>query len=303
MTDRRGETYKLPIADWPCADAAAWHQACHPRPGPFSPHQPRSPHTYSKYAKGWGIYLRYLQAQGQLDPGETPAQRVTLERLGGFFAMLKARGNADYTIVGRLEEMRGALRLMDPDADASVIVRPQAISVRQMLPMRRRQVFVPDARHVVLWAEAFRQSLTLANPEQRRLGVRDAVLIGIFASRGPRLRAVSGMRLGRHLFRHGEAWALFFDKTLMKGGRQELELPIDLRVSAMVERYVTVERAQLVAGQTHDAVWAAWHGRARGRCLPPQGTLESRKFPARLPRRGYRHFRRRTASRAALPGP
>lgn len=256
MTDQRlHETYKLPISGWPAADGAAWQQACHPQPGPFNLHKSRSPHTYAKYAKGWGIYLRYLQTQGQLDLGETPAQRITLERLAGFWTMLKARGNADYTIIGRFEELRGALRLMDPDADVSCIVRPQNVSIRQMLPMRRRQVFVPDARHVLLWAEAlFREAVTLQDPLQRQLQVRDAALIGIFASRGPRLRAVAGMRLGRHLVRRGNAWELFFDKQLMKGGRQELELPNDPRVNAMLERYITVERRELLTGQANDAV-------------------------------------------------
>jgi site-specific recombinase XerC len=254
--------YQLPVSAWPPTDAAAWHQACHPRPGPFSPHQPRSPHTYAKYAKGWGIYLRYLQTQGQLDRAAMPAQRITLERLGGFFAMLKARGNADYTIVGRFEELRGALRLMDPDADVSGIIRPQNVSIRQMLPMQRRQVFVPDARHVLLWAETlFRAALTLTDPKQRRLQVRDAALIGLLASRGPRLRTLSEMRLGRHLLRRGGAWELFFEKSVMKGGRQELELPNDPRVSAMLERYITVERLELLQGQTQDAVWVNRHGR------------------------------------------
>jgi hypothetical protein len=241
---------------------AAWQQACHPQPGPFSPHKRRSLHTYAKYAKGWGIYLRYLQSQNQLDPAETPVQRITLDRLAGFWTMLRARDNADYTIIGRFEELRGALRLMDPEADVSCIVRPQNVSIRQMLPMRRRQVFVPDARHVLLWAEAlFREALTLTDPLQRRLQVRDAVLIGVLASRGPRLRTLAGMRLGRHLIRRGDAWELFFDKPLMKGGRQELTLPNDPRVSVMLERYITVERQALLKGQTHDAVWVTKHGR------------------------------------------
>jgi hypothetical protein len=91
MTDRRHrETHKMPASEWPSADAAAWHQACHPRPGPFSPHKPRSPHTYCKYAKGWGIYLRYLQTQGQLDPAETPAYSPDLNPMEQVFAKLKA---------------------------------------------------------------------------------------------------------------------------------------------------------------------------------------------------------------------
>ena len=113
MTDRRHrEDYKLAVADWPPADAAAWAEDTNPQPGPFSRHQPRSSATYRKYAAGWGVFLWYLQTKGQLDPAETPLQRVTMERLAGFWSMLQARGNGGYTILTRFEELRGALRLM-----------------------------------------------------------------------------------------------------------------------------------------------------------------------------------------------
>lgn len=262
MTDRRHrEDYKLAVADWPATDAAAWHRACHPTPGPFSANPSRSPYTYRKYANGYGIYLWYLKCQGLLDPAERLADRVTIQRLGGFFAMLQQRGNADYTIVGRFDELRGAMRLMLPEEDFAFITRPQNISIRQRLHMERAVRFVPDFRHAVLWADTlFREALDLADPLHRQLQVRDAALIGILTSRGPRQRTVTGMRLGRHLIRVGDTWELFFDKTLMKGERTELALTNDPRINAILERYVAVERQELLGDQTHDFVWVTRHG-------------------------------------------
>ena len=175
--------------------------------------------------------------------------------------MLQQHGNAHYTIVGRFDELRGAMRLMYPENDFHFIVRPQNISIRQMLPMSRVVRIVPDFRHAMLWAETlFREALTLTDPEQRQRQVRDAALLGIVVSRGPRIRAVAGMRLGRHLIRSGGAWELFFDKSLMKGGRTELHLPNDPRINAILERYIAVKRQELLQGQPHNAVWVSIHG-------------------------------------------
>jgi hypothetical protein len=152
------------------------------------------------------------------------------------------------------------LRLMYPDRDLSFVIRPGGVSIRQQLQLNRRERFVPDSRHAELWAETlFRAALTLPDPEQRQRQVRDAALIGIMTSRAPRLRAMAGMRL-RHLRRVGEQWLLDFDPGLMKGGRSNLELPLSARVGAIVERYLAVERPELLGGQTHDSIWVAREG-------------------------------------------
>jgi hypothetical protein len=94
--------------------------------------------------------------------------------------------------------------------------------------------------------------------------VRDAALIGIMASRGPRLRAGGGIRL-RHLRRVGEHWHLYFDAGLMKGGRSRLELPLSARVAAIVARYIAVERQELLRGATHDMTSSGCPARAARR--------------------------------------
>ncbi|HEY1413394.1 MAG TPA: hypothetical protein VGF36_14710, partial [Rhodopila sp.] len=210
---------RLPLAAWPTVDAALWATACNPMPGPFSQTPQRSAATYRMYAQGYAGFLWHLQRQGQLDPAETPAQRVTLERLGSYHDHLVRSGVADYTLVARFDTLRGALRLMCPEDDFTVITRPGNVSIRQTLQMNRRPRFVPDSRHAELWAETlFHAALDLPDPAQRQKQVRDAALIGIIVSRAPRLRTVAGMRLGHNLRRRGENWELFFEAGLMKGG-------------------------------------------------------------------------------------
>jgi hypothetical protein len=130
-----------------------------------------------------------------------------------------------------------------------------------MLPMHRRPRFVPDSRDAELWAEAlFSEALSLSDPAARRLQIRDAAFIGMMASRAPRRRAAAGMRLGHNLRRAGDSWELFFDERLMKGGRSSLELPLGPRVGKIIERYIEVERRELLRGATHDFVWVTKFG-------------------------------------------
>jgi hypothetical protein len=272
---------RLPQAAWPTADAAVWTAACNPLPGPFSQTPKRTPATYRMYAQGYAGFLWHLQRQGQLDPAETPVERVTRERLASYHDHLVQSGVANYTLVARFDTLRGALRLMYPDSDFTFITKPGRVSIRQMLPMDRRTRFVPDSRHAELWAETlFHEALTLTNARQRQKQVRDAALIGIMASRAPRLRATAGMRVGRTLQRVGENWKLLFEEDLMKGGRSAHELPLGPRVAAIVARYTAVERQELLGDETHDFVWVAMHG----------GPLSEKGIDFMLRSRSKEHF-------------
>jgi hypothetical protein len=74
---------RLPLAEWPDADAAAWKRACTPCAGPFSQNPPRSLGTYGVYGEAYAGYLWHLRSLNQLDPAETPAQRVRIPTQGG----------------------------------------------------------------------------------------------------------------------------------------------------------------------------------------------------------------------------
>jgi hypothetical protein len=50
------------------------------------------------------------------------------------------------------------------------------------------------------------------------------------------------------------------DAGLMKEGRSDHELPLSDRVAAIVERYITVERQELLHCESHDYVWVAQGG-------------------------------------------
>ena len=246
----------LPLSLWPPADAAAWRRACNPSPGPFGAARRLSPFTYAKNRQGWSIYLRHLETRGYLDRTADPADRARPDWLWDFYDELVRVGSADHTIVGRFVELRSALRLMVPEGDFAFVTRLDGLPIRRTLEMKRQVRFTPDSRHAALWTERlFCEALDLTFPSRRRRQVRDAAFLGIAATRGPRLRSILGMRLGRHLIRSAEGWTLFLDESLMKGGRNALELPLSSSIGTMLERYVSVERQELLSGQMHDHLW------------------------------------------------
>jgi hypothetical protein len=258
--------HQLPLSLWPPADTAAWQRTCTPPAGPFGVARRLSPYSYEKIRKGWSVYLWHLNSLGRLDRSAAPAERARPDWLWEFYDELVRVGNADNTIVCRFVEIQGALRLMAPKGDFAFITRLDGIPIRKTLEMKRRVRFIPDSRHAALWAERlFCEALDLTTPVRRRHQVRDAAFLGVAATRGPRLRAILGMRLGRHLVRSADGWTLFFDEALMKGGRKTLELPLSSPVGTMLDRYVSVERPDLLGGQTHDYLWVNDKGRPLSR--------------------------------------
>jgi integrase len=247
--------HRLPQAAWPAAIILAWHAAANSRRG-----RSRSADTYKSYAASVAVYLWYLRAEGLLDADASLADLVSPDRMDDYFEWLLRHGNAPYSILSRFRDLHAALRMMHPAGDFGFVTKPDGMPLQQTMEMRRRILFVPDARHNVFWAEAlFRDALALPAAIHRQVQVRDAAMIGIFAELAPRARAMQGLRL-RHLLRNGEEWILRQEGSIMKGQRTVLELPLSPRVGAILDRYLAVERRELLRGQDHDALWVTING-------------------------------------------
>src|SRR4051794_31961435 len=81
----------LQVKDSPDADRTAWQEACRSgglltEPGPAMLY---AENTRRKAADGWGRFLNFLDLAGELEQGETPAQRLTADRVGQFIVSLR----------------------------------------------------------------------------------------------------------------------------------------------------------------------------------------------------------------------
>jgi hypothetical protein len=265
----------LPICEWPRYDQAAWQRALQAGRGPFRDDgggRRLSSASLRKFEGGYGRWLGFLAYCGQLDPDGLPQERPTVDWLDRYFHHLRACGNADYTIVGRFAELRAALQLMgrgrklmmQPD-DYSWITRPHGRSLRDVLPMKRRDVFIPGSEELQAWAEElFLAALALTGNMRRCVRVRDAVLIGLLAERAPRLRTIFELHIGINLQRHGDGWLVRLSDSNMKMGKAHW-YPLSDVIAPMLERYAAVERQELLGGKTHDALWVNWDGNILGK--------------------------------------
>jgi integrase len=252
--------HRLPRAAWLSPIIRAWHTAANTRRGRL-----RTADTYRSYAASVAVYLWYLRSVDLLDPDASLAELVTPDRTDDYFEWLLRHGNAPYSILSRFRDLHAALRMMHPAGDFGFVTRPDGMPLQHTMEMRRRVLFVPDARHNVFWAEAlFRDALVLPAGIHRQVQVRDAAMIGIFAELAPRARAMQGLQLS-HLLRSHQEWILRQEGPIMKDQRTVLELPLSPRVGAILDRYVAVDRRELLQDQDHEALWVTIHGSPLGR--------------------------------------
>lgn len=261
MTDR----LCLPLAAWPEGDRQLWLGALDPggrrrfSVGPQAPQMP--PGTRRKTEGGYGRWLGFLVASGRLDSVAEPAARVTEEAVAAWLDDLRAHGNADYTVVGRLAELKRAMAVLAPGQDFGWLIRPGGVPIRTRLPMRRRALTVHHPRAMFDWGlELVERARTLPGDDRRRVMLRDGVMIMLLAARAPRLRSLAALRLGANIHREPAGWRIDFGEGDIKTERA-LAYGLPASLEAALDRYVEVERAEMLAGKVEAALWINWDGR------------------------------------------
>ncbi len=250
-------------ADWPALDRAAWLRATAPVHSPFRKDQgttSRNRYSLRAWRCGYGRWLAYLRDSGQLDPAVHPAERLSEERLDGYIADLRAHGNRAQTIISRFGELKGALDILEPGHSFSWVMRPRGVHIQHYFAREPRDKVVHHGATLLAWAQRlFAAGLAQRKPRCRRALVRDAVIIGILVLPAPRLRALASLRVGRNLQRRAEGWVIEQEPEITKMGRAEW-CPLDPAVAPMVERYLAVERVELLEGKDSDHLWIAEGG-------------------------------------------
>lgn len=260
LVDPRRRCVKF--AEWPERDRALW-EAEFSRPSSFDHTNVRErfrPASIAKAADGYGRWLGFLQFTGQLHEWASPADWVTPSRVRTYFDLMRELGNADHTLVGRIHELTIALGILAPDRDFRWLLKPRGHLLRSRLPMASRPLQVPDAKKLFEWGlEIAARGLENPAPRRRQVAIRDGLMIAVLASRAPRLSTLTDIQLGRNLVRNGAVWRLRFLEQEVKNHRPlEYDLPDGL--TWLVDRYLGVEREELLDGRTSPFVWISWFG-------------------------------------------
>lgn len=258
----------LPLEEWPEEDRRRWEAALAPRGRGRITGRSRAAHlkpaSLAKYQDGYGRFLGFLAWSGRLDPAVPPEVRVTDNTVAAYLDHLFDCGNSGHAIFGRLQELKAALRLLAPTTDFAWLLRPDGVGIRQRLDMTRRSFTIRHPRRLYGWGlRLMRKALTLAGPQRRRVMLRDGLLIALLAARAMRLRSVASLGFETRLRRSDDRWHLLLGPEDVKTGRP-ITYAVPPSLGAWIDRYMTVERVELLAGRFSEAFWIGWDGKPLG---------------------------------------
>jgi integrase/recombinase XerD len=259
----------LPIALWPPADRSAWEAAMCSR-DPFEDEgigARWSAATRRKTARGYGRFLFWLRERGELDVTEDPAARITHQRLTSYVDDLRS-ANRGHTIQNRIQELGDAMRVLAPDHDWSFIRRAAARLRASTIPARDKRGRLLPITEII--AQGYRMMERAEDPgavsELGRAALyREGLLLVFLAYHPLRLRNLASLRIGHHLFDHGDRILLRLDASETKA-RLPIEQELSSRLSCAVRRYINRYRPVLLRarGRWHapagDAFWVSRDG-------------------------------------------
>ena len=252
----------LRLREWPASHRRIWEEFLASR-GRRSRRPCKARHwaeaSINKAEKGWGRLLGFLLWHRLLDPDLPPVALVTEENVGRLFDELRALGNADHTVLGRLQEIEMALKILDPGGDYAWIRRPGGTPVRDLLPMRVRDKPVHHSAVLFQWGLDLMREALPRSPRRRQVQLRDGLLIAILAARAYRLRTVTAFRLGQHLRRNDRHWEVWLRPEDTKTRYAE-NCPLPAVLTPWIDRYVARERLELLGGHASEAFWINWDG-------------------------------------------
>lgn len=250
----------LQVKDWPEADRTAWQEAC--RAGGLLTEPEPAVHyaenTRRKGADGWGRFLNYLDLAGELEHDETPAQRLTADRVGRFVVSMRGRLRAVSVFCNVCDLARVATWLA-PGRDWSWIRRHPAVPRNREVRASRRPI-VPHEPHLLLFAalqycrKAEREALSPRNA----IRFRDGLIIAFATWSVLRRKNLAEMEIGTHLCIGDGSMRVVFERT--KNGQPVDSLVPDF-LRPFIEKYLQKYRPFLMRGAAGSArLWINIYG-------------------------------------------
>jgi site-specific recombinase XerD len=247
--------------DWPALDQRLWESGLQAGDILEKPNYASRlrPATILSIVRGYRRWLVFLREGNILDPGAIPAARVTRQNAAAYIRCLR-ESHCNGSINARFTELRSAMLIVHPKADFRWLTSPGGRSLASLLPVSAKPVQNIDAKVLYDWGLTMVQdALVEVHPERRRIMYRNGVMIALFAARAPRVRSMASLRLGKTIIRNGDTYRLIFEHEDIKTGRR-LEYDTPHGLSAIIDRYITVERAELSANGKQDWFWLDQYG-------------------------------------------
>lgn len=253
------------VADWPNEDREALVRARMTVSSPFAPQAPPlsrstrrgtspSEATVMIRERAFGTFVAFLRRRG-IEIGASAVPHVVPVVLDAWIADQKSRGNRETTIAKRLENLQAVLRMIAPGQDFSFLRRPGGRPLSRLFSRRPRGAETVDSHEIIVRIQALHAAARTGGHRYGKghTALRDAALLALLASRGPRIGEIYALELGRTLRWHDERWEMRVEPEDNKMDRpRAIALPD--WVQPILTDYVQLARP-LLGGNAIPAVW------------------------------------------------
>jgi len=242
---------RLRLDDWPLADRRAWEVALQPA-DPFDPlvgYAMRwSASTRQFVEGGYGYWLGWLQASGQLHPEEDPSDRATRERVPRYLEVLQSSDLSDFTCAGRIKALADALTAIARTEDWGWIRRASSRLHDAAKPSRDLRSRLRPADEVLQLGLDMMEAAhngRFRGPVERATLYRDGLMLGLLLLRPLRMKNFTALSLGRHVEKRGSTWWITIPADEEKTGKGlDIHWPEQLVVG--LETYLATYRPRLL---------------------------------------------------------
>jgi len=258
---RKSRIY-LPFDSWPAEDQARW-QAAFKAGDRFDGSGPGSHLAQSTRRNLWISYARFLAfiSANRKDllvlPPDTRVDRLIVAD----YVAWRRRSCGDAMVAVDLDGLRGALGLICPGVDWSWLLTITK-RIKAAAPRKPRKYhLVTSDRLYALGIELMDNAVADAEAAERiskehALKYRDGLAVAFLALVPLRSRTLIALRIGKHLVKTGDLWALDIPAADTKT-RRPLDYPISKELSTRIDSYLERFRRRIPGAETHTGLWAS----------------------------------------------
>ena len=262
---QRTKKLYLPYAAWPEDDRARWEVAFKAGDNLFDDQGPAAhlaERTRLQLQYAYGKFLAFLSARHCGLLVRAPAERLNRKIIEDYVKWQPATCGG-VTLAIYLYHLWLTLKFICPSEDWSWLL---TISKRTAAHAKRK----PEKHHLVTSETLYALGMELmdrviiqgmpATTRTMQNAFRDGLIIALLALIPLRRRTLAALRIGKHLIRSGDLWALDIPSKDVKTKRP-LEYPISAELSGHITLYLAQIRSRIPGAGTHDYLWASSRGR------------------------------------------
>jgi integrase len=257
---------RLPFDNWPAEDQARWHAAfkAGDRFDENGPGAHLAESTRRVQRESYARFLGFISAN-RADLLDLPPEARIDRNIVADYVAWRRRSCGDVAIAIDLNHLRGALRLVCHGLDWSWLLTITK-RIAAAAPRTSRKYHLVTSERVYALGLALMDDAAADADAAKCISkahvfqYRDGLIIALLALIPLRSRTLVALRVGKHLVRAGDVWALDVPAADTKSQRP-LDYPITEELSARIDLYLEQFRGHIPGASSHSGLWASNKGR------------------------------------------